>query len=650
MYMQKIIKFIFPIVISLVAIVSFSNTYRVGGDDTKLYYAFPLEFIENFGVNLYFNNTLSGAHTGYQSVAYFIPLFTLSWILKIIPLINNQLVIFIICILGGFYSIRLLLRVFVGIPFTSLASSLVGLIYIFNPMIIDNNYRHLLPPYLLVFMIPLSVTLLHQAIVKEKNKYIYIIALIYSSLSLTMNTVPWLAAFLVTSIPLLIFYLVKYKVVFIKKIFILSISIVSLNLYWIIPNIDSFIVKNKTNTSSVYSSEDFHKENMRIVSGTSESFYIWNTLFNYNSPEKTTKFIPYGILIIFCIATLMGNRVKGDKWKYLLIVLGFILSLYLSSPNWGDSGVKIFIWMTKNIPLWGMFRNMQDKFAISFAFWSSMLVGLSIYRNAGYKYRIILTLLTLSALCVTVIFKNNISQTSIGNNKFSGKFNQDFNLLIDDVRKNSYNRILWLPLNFPAYLTVSDSEGNYYSGPSPLRELANITDYTGEFSFLTSEDLKWGNRIFTDLLQERDYEFKKAIRMLDIKYVAINYEQLDEKTSEFYYGGENLPLLRIHDYLLHNDILGEKVAEYGDRYELYKISTKFMQDNPEYLPIQYSTRLSYENELDIVPSLGSGIEVVGSKKADISNLKINLPIIVNISPILSFIFLILIAKSIIKNV
>src|SRR5258708_6568423 len=99
---RVILLFFIAFLLLLIPFVLWGNTYLVGGDDTKLYYIFPLEFLSHYTFNIVSDNTLGGAMTGYASVAYFAPLFFIFYLFKLVPFVSTQMLLYGLNLAVGF--------------------------------------------------------------------------------------------------------------------------------------------------------------------------------------------------------------------------------------------------------------------------------------------------------------------------------------------------------------------------------------------------------------------------------------------------------------------------------------------------------------------------------------------------------------------
>ncbi len=628
--MQKAIRLLIPVILLICPLLLWGNRFIVGGDDSKLYYAYPELYIKNFALNLEQNNTLSGAQTGYQPLSYFIPLLLAIKFLKFIPILNPQMILYGINLSLGYLGFLSFLKQLTKKypPITS------GLLYITSSLLGQTLYAHQLPSIYLVGTCPWILFFLLKSVEYNKKHFAIISAAIASVGSSTLLTLPWSMAFIVGSLPLFIWMLAKYKLILCKHITVFVFSFLVINTYWIAPYIDSQIFSKKNALINSYSGQSFINENVRIVAGVSNLYQPINIFSQQLQP--TSSYLLKFILSASVCSILIIKGIKKNNSKLVYIsFLALILNLFLISPGVSSYGVKIFIWLTKNIPFWGMFRNMYDKFSLPLSFWFATCAGIAIQFTTNKLKKVFLTILS----CLSVLFsiKDYIPNLKLMNGSrayFTGNFSSDFVDLVSYLSKKNDGRVMWLPLNYPAYSSIQDSQGNIYYGPSPLREMANIDDFTGRFSFLTSNNVDWGNRIISDILKKDYSSLKSAINLLNIKYIIINNLELNKEMSEFFYGGVEQQILSAQNGDYIQNIVGEKITSFGN-FDVYKVSKEIENKNPNFVSIAYSSHwISSKSGEQLLPRKTFGMI---SENKDI---KFKLPVVIPFITIISLLLFI----------
>jgi hypothetical protein len=540
---------------------------------------------------------LSGAQTGYVPVAYFIPLFLTIKYLKYIPILNVQMLMYGLNSALGFVFTVLFIRK-IGIK-SQAASVLGGLLYVCSPLLFKTLYNHQLPAMYLVSIMPGCLWLFTKSVLDKKNGHIMIATIIFSLFSTTLNTLPWWSAFVLTSIPFLIRLLVCSPKRFILTSFVFVVVGVILNSYWIVPYIDSLHSNRSNSLVNNYTGADYRIENLRIANG----------VVGLYSPYEVLRQLG---LLLFPIVFIVLTRKNNFG---LLLASSIILAWYFYSPNFGEGGRNAFLYLIEHVPFWGMYRNMFDKFALGLAFWFAVGVGYAVDKSKILGILAVISLFIGVGAGVPMLKANPESK-----NVFSGEFNSDFTDLVNYLKylPNS-KRIIWFPLNFPAYASIKDTKGNWYFGPSPVLELAWKNDITGQFSFLVPGEIEWGRRIYDDLSQGKYDSYTQAVSYLDIGYAILNKDIPEGNIADFFYGGTKRPLLQFKPLYL-----GKLMAKFGNRYELYEFTPPPLPKNIVSLP--YSSR--WQANFAIKPVSPIGMEIDGSISK--ANLQFKLPKVVKL--------------------
>ncbi len=574
-------------ILLFIPLIANGNLYYVGGDDMRLYYIFPDGYLKNYVSNLIAGNTLAGANTGYATVAYYAPMFYFIKFLKLVP-INTQFLMYGLNLALGFLFFYNFLGLYIKKSdwMIRVASSIF---YILSPFLIITMYRNQMLSMYLVSIIPATLYYFLKGI--RQNKYLYTLlsVIIFSVFSTTINTLPWWSAFLITFSLVLFYEFLKNKLGFIKQSLLWVITFLLLNIYWILHFVNSQIDgSGLKSAASYYSSVDFLADNLRVMRGVSTLFSPLNIIFN--SPQiifkETVGFLTYVNIIFFALIALGLYYLKKSELKkknlYILFFLSFLISWYMFSPNLGEWGPKAFLLMGRKIPFFTMYRNMFDKFSLSLAFFfaGSLAISLTlISQNISMKLiKIICILLVLISLINSrdfLQFKYTSEQQLY---RSSGQFNKDYMDLISYFNNlDNKSKVLWLPLNFPTYGNIEDNalKGHYYSGLSPLRILADRSDYTGKFSFITETNLFVGDKLFQYLKNGDIDSVGKLFQSRNAKYIVVDKQLPPVTMKPFLYGGEDLPLIKYQDDHFYGELLGKKIATFGNKYDLYEINQKY---------------------------------------------------------------------------
>jgi hypothetical protein len=580
------------------------NTYLAGGDDTKLYYIFPIEFLKNYAFRIVSDNTLGGAMTGYASVSYFAPVFFVIALFKLIPFVSTQMLLYGLNLALGFLGFYKLIGLWINTKDRNgfYSSTIAGLFYVTSVYLVNTLYTHQLLAMYLVSVIPFTVYFFIKGVREDNFRFIIISTFIFSLFSSTINTLPWSAASFIALLPVLLYEAFSKKKRFLQySLLFIALSFL-LNFYWIFHLIYQYIHPAGLQTMiQYYSSADFIKDNIRIITGVSQSYSPLNIPFNQmdRSFFENLSWITVIQGIFFAVimfALIFRQKVKeADTHSYFVMLAGLLLAWFFFSPNLGQWARDTFLYLSLHVPFFTMFRNMYDKFALSLslAYAMSLAISLQILQQR-IKHRIFV------ALCIAlliVIGGNFVTSTqylkkSIGDSaKSSGTFVNDFTDLAIYLKKlHDPSHVVWIPMNGPTYANIEDKylSNHYYSGLSPLRVLSDMSDYTGRFSFITQSDLFSGDKIFA-LLEKKKYDaVGKILQQRNAKYIIVDHQQLPANMHAFMYGGEHEKLLAAQNSEFRKTLLGAKIKDFGKRYSLYAINPRYDNDKV-YLTDSYQT-------------------------------------------------------------
>ena len=580
----------------LLPVVIQGKLYFVGGDDTKLYYIFPEEFLKNFTVNIISDNTLGGANTGYGTAAHFIPfLIVISFLKKALPFVNVQFLMYGLNYAFAFLFFYLFLTIWLktGNFFSLLSKITASLFYVFSPFLVETLYKNQLISVYLISLMPAMLYLFSRAVINRKYIYTLVAVLLFSVFSTTLNTLPWSLPILITSVPVFAHIFWKHKKSFLINSLIFTVMLLALNFFWIFHFVNSNISgKGVASSKDYYSTLEYRQAN---IEGILNLTRLMNPLVpvltkvDYSFKKNFSLFYLKNIIFIGTIAFagILLNKSGRKKLTsiYWVSIGGFLLSWFLFSPNFGNWGPNYFLKFVTTFPFGIMFRNMFDKFSMPLAFYYSfsLAVSLSILNRAIKKNHLKFFILVLVFAVILSNAKFFIKPSILSENAtatITGEFNQEFLDLIDYLKKlDNASRVLWLPMTAPNFVNVEDKylQGHYYSGLTPLRILAGRGDYAGRFSFMIPTDVFFGDQLL-DLLKARKYEeFGKIMQKMNARYVIYDKQELPEEMKSYQYD-QDRKYLRYQDQGYKDAILGEKLKDFGNRYSLYLIKEEFISD------------------------------------------------------------------------
>lgn len=603
--LKNVNKIFLGLIFIALFLIPFFWNFTVGGDDGKFYYIFPFEFLKNFSTQNIFNDL--GSFNPQQFSAPFV--FLLSILGKVFFFISTQKIAFGLNLSCGFLFFYLLLGVFdrdILDKKNSFAAKIIAsLFYSLSIFSYYTLWESQLFSMYLIAVFPLMLYLFFKSIQQKNVIYIIFASLILSLFSVVILSIAWLAALLIAALPLIAYFFWNNRKRFTQYSVILILLFALLNVYWLIGFALSSISADTNAIKTVFSS-DFVEGNDKLIQAVSVHNSVLYPLFNLYHKEiqidygwntkdlylnYLVKLLPLNILflVVVLLPTFFYKRIDGkDKTIYTLSLLSWLIVLFFYTANIGAWGSPLFIWLTNTIPGFVIFRNMYDKFAIALTFSYAFLLFISLkilsntvqvkkYVKMGvYGFLVVMILLNALPFIFGDFYDLPIWTT---NNTYSriNNFNNDFYELTDYIAKlDTTSKFLWLPLNQAGYIVVSDQDNKnyYYNGISLLKTLTNKNDYSGTLNFNghTDGDIQ-------QYIVDKDYEkLFNLLRTFNIEYIIVNKDINPELQNSYLYGsmarGDLYNNQMSPEFL--DGILGSKIKDFGNRYSLYTINTKYL--------------------------------------------------------------------------
>jgi hypothetical protein len=585
----------------------------VGGDDGRLYYLYPLEYLTNFANTIISNNSLGALGQYFPQMYIFGFVGILSGInILTFNVINIQSISLGLVLSGGFLGLYKLIGIWVSsIKLEDIGVKVLGsLLYVFSTFSFITVWNSLLFAVYLVLIMPWVFYFILKSIQTDRVIYIVWASLILSIFSICILSIAWFIAIIITIIPILILQVIYKPKITIKMGAIFIGLLILLNAYWGFHLINSIVTKNNDSgeLSSTVNSDGFKEQNsktIKAVSDNNELIYPLFNLFHYNIQKdfnwrtlsiyenwhiKTFYF--QGVLILI---VMLGFIVKkSNETKSLIsirntVFTSWIVVLWLFTVNIGNWGTNLFLFFNQYIPGFTLFRNMFDKFALALAFIYALLVAISLailYKSSIKRY--LVNSLAILAIIVTIInaapfikgdyYRNSIWTTENIYPRLNS-FNDDFLSLTNYIKDIDTNgeRFLWTPLNKAGYVITQDKDisNYYYAGISPIQVLSKQQDYAGTMSFG-----KFDADIQLYLKEGRSAELVKLFQQMNVAYIIVNNDiPLELQESYLYsirYKGDLYDQQNNKEYL--DLLLGEKIKDFGDKYSLYRINPSYLSE------------------------------------------------------------------------
>jgi hypothetical protein len=591
------------LVVLFVTLIFIPKFLFLGGDDSKLYYLFPLDFLQNFALKIVSNN-VPGSMGAYTSFAYYtFPTF-LYWILKSsfeFLGLSSLLFAFIfgLHLAVGFASFFKLLSLFIrDHSFATPIKIIGGLLYAYSVLWIYSIWGHLLlePLYCFSFF-PLLVYLFFKGIQQDSLRpALWIVALLAFFPPLAVPS-PWMLGLILASGPILIFLFWGNKVRFLKNSFLILFLTLLCNFYWIAPIVYAPTLEQNDNIMSRATSTEALEVGAMVVKSVASTnqllftammipqrSFVENFSSHYISFFKNYFLNFYLLNFVFFLIILWALFLSDPKGLLRIFVISWLLTTFLFTVNIDAWGLDFFILMVKQVPLFGTFKNHFDKFAPAMVLMFSLVFSFSLHTVLrsfdSLKWKRVA--LALIGLLVLANIAPQIAWThhqGLNNqpDSFHSKItaiNADFVSLNETVKQLPRpGRMLTLPLNLANYFAVADAETNglYSLSTPPFSITAQMPTISG---FMLPQ--KNGDLLYKSILDKNFPQTLEILKKLSIRYVVVSTETYGKRIKDMLYAGNTLYDIQMSDEFL-KQVLGRKIESFGNRYSLYEINPALLE-------------------------------------------------------------------------
>lgn len=614
-YLEKK-RLVFFSLLFLSLLLSLSSTLFLGGDDTRTYFKYPLDYYINFSSNIASNNAFSGL-VGFlppPSISVFV--LHLAVIKSVLGFINLQAFYYALNISLGFFFFMELMKQLLGVKlrYMNIAYAVCGIFYVFSQFNIYTVYSSQTLGMFVVSVLPICLYLFTRSVIEKKPHFVILIALILSVFSMFAVALPWFAGAVIIVSPIAFYICIKEPRRSILYLLLLSAAFLIFNLNWLLLLKNSPVVQNTVGVTSSIASQAYREENkagiistvthnnpleavLNVFPGGLQKAFNWTYLPIYRDWYSKILFVNVLMVLTFGLGVVTFHKHKPNRTLYLTGLASFVLAIYLFIVNFGTIGIDLFIYLTEKVPGFVMFRNMYDKFGVGLSFAYSFFLSLSIYmlfsktRSITIKRAYLSLLFMVLFINIKPVIFNEFSKAPIwtteGTYGTIESLNDDFLKLIDFMKEqNTDARYLVVPLASGNIFPIQDKykPDHYYAGVSPLLMLTGKNDYSGIMSF-GSLGVK-----FRDYLAEKDYEeMLYFLKHMNVGFVIVNKDISNDLRKSYMYSGG---LVEAQDSEFLDSLLGEKIMDFGDRYTLYAVKDQY---KPEKVSVSggSNTRVTY---------------------------------------------------------
>lgn len=524
----------------------FQGKLYISGDDTRLFYAYPLEYFKEFTFSSWHHFSSVGANTATQ---FMIP-FLLEWSLLHILIPSRTILSYLgfsLPLILGFIFLEAFIDELIGNNKENLVSFLGSLFFITSPIISINQIFIFLSTIWLLPLIPLSSLLFLRYLKTGNFKYVLFGMIAWISLSLALFSIPWFLGFVLPFFGAIIlvsfFSKIKNKPIYIKRGIIMMLILIASQSFWLLSFIMTYFGRTDIDFGSKILSKGVADTFTPTVLATASGniFYPLLNLFHrqitvdfgwdlrhifYNFYDKTIALDFIFVFILFSGIFLYKKHLSEKQNKiYLVFLISFIFTLFLYTVNIGP--LKNLFLIFGNIPGFVMFRNFFDKFALSFVMFYAILLSFSFEAIKKFNKKMFTVVTTAFIFVILFNFSQigNIINAPLWQTENVGrniKIPKEYLEFMKEVGKKipSTNNIFTVPFGTALYSVIKDENSdNVYTGTSPVKLFSGVNDISGFLSFYFSD----ARGIIEYLIINRDYvNLKKMLNAYNVNYVFVN--------------------------------------------------------------------------------------------------------------------------------
>lgn len=616
-----VINTFFLFFLLLLPYILFGGKLFLGGDDSRLFYAYPQDFLAN--TQFYSWSNLSSVGWNYPNQD-FIPFVTIWSILSIFirsPMVLTYLAFSLPFILGFVFFQKMISKLILEKKEKNKLIFFIGSIfYIFSPIIINNHFLNPLIPIWLIGLIP--ATIYYFILYLKDGKFINILkaVVLIAIFSFGLHNIPWILAFLLPLIISLFICSILFKrkdiFYFSKKSFVFFSFIFLSSSFWILPFMATFVGESAGSVTSKVVSSEFTNAFTSAVEATARGMVIhpllnlyhrqiafdfdWNLKNIYLSFYDKTLFINfvYILTLFFGLLSFKNLKNKIERKIFIIILLTFIILLYLFTVNIGP--LFDFYILLGKIPGFVLFRNAYDKFALGYSFVYAVLLTYCLiliekrFKPKSKLFKYVLVIFSLVTLINILPIKSTIVSPLWTTKNIFKNINipDEYLDFMKDIKKtvSPTNNILSIPYGLSLYTVIKDNDSNnVYVGISPVVVFSGVNDISGYLSFNYLPDAEIVNK----LIAERNYkELSKILYKHNINYVLVTKNVPSEVKKSYLFISD---VLKAQDKTFLNNITDKKIlTSKNGNYELYSTKINNTQISSKGIIYKRINRVRYE--------------------------------------------------------
>lgn len=569
----------------------FDGKYFIGGDDTRLFYLYPNEWLLNIGIYSWYHLSSYSISNPNQFIIPFLYIISLIYKVLYSKLIVSYLFFSLPLVLGLWGFMGLLNELFPN--YKNRTEIFIGsLFYTISPILIVNQLSVFLYAVWIMALAPLLMYFMYKYILSgEKITLVYSLT-IFLFFSIAFLSVPWILGFILPLIISLFLYSVLYKeyfrpIYFVRFIIYIGLLVLSQS-YWFIPFFLNFAVIKHGSFSSGVLSQSLSNSFTSTVQSTALGNILypllnifhreiafefkWQLVSIFKSFYDKYWWLNLTYVSLFIAGLFFYKKIKiVDRRKYLFFLFTFIISLFLFTVNI-DILKNVFM-LGGMIPGFGMFRNFYDKFAFGFVFFYSLFftVSLIIINDKLKKFSSFINVVIFLIIIINIIPIKQIVNKPIWKTKDVYSvitIPNEYTNFMKDIRERikTSSSILSLPYNIAAYSFIKDTNtNNVYAGTSPVLLLTGLNDFSGDLSFAGTDSAAFKNA----LLNKNNDQIQAVFQKYAINYIFITNNLSKEFLNSYLFEQKMLAVKNID---LLASINGKLIVSSSKgNYQLYRV-------------------------------------------------------------------------------
>jgi len=602
----------------------------LGGDNTRLYFYDPLNYMLNQTLYNVVSSGIGGVALSYYA-------FPFMFLLKILKSFVDSPTILISIVNGlnlsvAFISIYFIVKDLDNTQENSHESStveysaiLAGFFYIFSPYLIAGWDRNILT-HSQFFLNPLMFLLLLRYFITKNIKYLLVALLITFIFSPNFASVAAPPVFSFYPLSLLFIFLyakyIKNLPIPLKGLFFGFLVFIMLQLFHIVPQVLTIFTPGSQIGKDIFSESSKFSQGQDYFNAVASSIKVSISWMNLSQNAKLSL-LSYAFIIFPLIAIIGLIRSKRKLLPFIGVF--FLITLFFATANITDIGFNFYKSLFY-IPGFRMFRNFYGQWGFVFVFFYTLLIGLSLQSildkvNKKLKYIIITSVFGLLFINAWPFINGSLVHIDLFQTdhiKPVIQMDPNYKNVLSHVRKLPVDgKMLSFPFTDPGYQIIAGRKGGAYIGPSTFSYLTGKSDFNGYAGISPYGD------IFLKSIRDKEFDsLQRLFSKLNIKYVFYNSDPNIYEKGFLEYPYSYVRGFLPKDQSSYKNLLKElpidlnNGIDFGDKYHIYPvIDSVYLPHIYTSTDIIYTTDpLKFISEMDFIKSNRSSIFFMNDSK------------------------------------